>query len=92
MPEDMGSFDGHEGSRMMGNEPRGVVRYRTMGRNLRGVGKGIGRTDEVFAASHGLTGERATVLAISKELHGDGIGIEFVEEHLDVEKILAVLL
>lgn len=92
MPQNKGRFDWHEGTGMLGNQSRGIVRHRTIGRNLRRVGKTVGRANQVFGAGHRLTRESVTVSALSEEFYADRIGAEFVKKRLNMENKMAVSL
>ena len=96
MPENIGSFEGHECSGMLRDEARSIVGGGASGGNGGCEHVGVGGADEAVTAIHGVALRRVAIfpfrvpfhLAFRVKLHTDGVGIEIVEKDLDLEEVL----
>ena len=85
MPQNESSFQRHERSRMLRNEPRRVVSGRTTCGNRSTVGEGSGRADQAFATIHNERDWVPVFLRVRVQFDAHGIRIDIIKKHLHVK-------
>ena len=90
MPQDERRLERHRRSRMLWNQSRRIVGYRTSRRNSHDITEAASGADQVFSAGRGLSRHGVTIFRRSVELHAHRTWTEFAEKDLYLENILPV--